>query len=237
MSSDDLSPELMWEILWHLSHNETKHSPPFYCQQSEASNEAAASEQFFHATTHEGQAIYSLHQMQQDFIRVLETNSDDKMSTIDIMTSLGLKEQHVVKTVGDLLCDGRDENIIRVEGGFALRGRLLEKLANHIKLHCGETYPTLEAIPEDRRGGLSIQQLSTDFGLAPQDMSKLLHELFRDDGAFDQNPSVVLVKDEVTGQIVEIVNRQVLDLKKQLLEMQVLSALSDANVPLSVSFI
>jgi uncharacterized FlaG/YvyC family protein len=127
--------------------------------------------------------------------------------------------------------------VIQVEGGYALKERLLDTLSHHIKLHCGETYPTLEVIPEDRRRDMSIQQLSTEFGLASQDITKLMHELFRDDGIFGTNSSVILVKDGETGQIIEIANQQVLDLNKQLLEMQVLSALCEASIPLPVSLI
>jgi hypothetical protein len=68
-------------------------------------------------------------------------------------------------------------------------------------------------------GSLSIQQLSTEFGLASQNISKLLEELFDEDGIFATETNVVLLKDGETKQVVEVVNRQVLDLRKQLWDM------------------
>lgn len=189
------------------------------------------SDRFFSASPiYAGPAVYSIDRIQKEFIHVLCAYSNGKMTVAEVGTFLGLDEQHV-KTVGDTLCETQD--VMKVEGGYALKRRMLEKLVESINLHCSDSYATFEAMSA---GGGTVQQLSTELSLELQDVLKMLREIFDDKGSFNIDPSIVLVKDESNGEIVEVANQKTLGLKKKHFEQHILSALSGITVPVSVSY-
>lgn len=173
---------------------------------------------------------------------MLHTYSDGKMSIADIGIYLGLDEQNV-KVVGESLYE---QQVIKVECGYALKSALVAQLVNIINLRCGGSYsdqsagvyPTLDAVGGQSQisCGVSIQQLAREMLIAEQDVGKLLLELFDyGEKSSTLDPSIVLLTDGSTGEPSEVANQQVLDLMKDLFEKQVLSALRGVTTPVSVS--
>lgn len=245
-----MSPELIWEILSNLTNSGTDDSNPrpFYSQRNSAKSTQRHS--FIYASPiYDGPAIFSFDQIQQEFVHVLQSYSIGKMSVAEIAGCLGLDEDKVL-FVGDHLCEKQD--ILKVEGGYAMKQRIMEELAHAIDLHGSfsdeqsiEVHLTLEAVAEQHRisdksfssGGVSAQQLSDELGLGLDDFTPLLYELFqqRSDRGLEQNP--VLVIDDTTGQPSEVANLRTSELKKQYFDSQVLSVLRGITIPTSVSFI
>ena len=243
-SDDNMSSGLTWKILSHMASNKSE-MPPFYCQRSGGTTEQN-NELFLMASPIYGdQAIYSLHSIKNEFMHVLRTYSDGKMSAADIGIYLGMNE-HDVKTVGESLCTQQD--VIMIQSGYALKSLMMKQLAHCINMHCSNTkqpsdlHPTLESMVNNptthcplSSGGVTVQQLSTEVGLTMVDATYLLGELFdeRSDCQLDSN--IVLVKEESTGQLLEVTNPRLLNFRRTYLERQVLSALVASTVPVSVS--
>ena len=254
-----MSPELTWEILSRLaSHTSDSNDqpPPFLCQRDGA-NSSTSTELFFEASPiHDGPAIYSLSQLQKEFINVLRIYSDGKMSIVDIGKFLGLSDQQV-KCVGDSLCNAnsRAEPIVNVEvrigfghheNGYAVRNYLFERIVQIINFHCcslDSQYPTLEAMAEVHKthisspyasGGISMQYLSSVIEISVSDVTKLLHELFVNKDSWGLDSSAVLVTDQSTGQLVAVANKQILNVQEELLKKQIISALCGVTTPVKV---
>lgn len=260
-----MSPELTWEILSRLaasSHTSDSNAqpPPFYCQRYGV-NSSTSTELFFEASPiHDGPAIYSLSQLQKEFVNVLRVYSDGKMSIVDIGKSLGLSDQQV-KCVGDSLCNtnSRAEPIIKVKvhvgfdhlvNGYALKNLLLEKIGHIINFHCcslgsqlDDAYPTLEAMAEVHKtnmispyasGGISIQYLSSAIDISVDDVTKLLQELFDTKDSWGLDPSAVLVTDQSTAQLVAVATTQILKMEEELLRKQIISSLCGITTPVTV---
>lgn len=244
--SGDLSPGLTWKILSHLARGTSSELPPFYCQRNEGAKEPNSELFFIASPIYDCRAIHSLDHIQKEFMHVLETYSDGKMSVTDIGVYLGMNE-HQVKTVGESLCT--QQVVIEVQGGYALKSLLIKKLVQSLKMHCMCTkqssdlqHTTLESMVNNPNtqcsqsaGGVTVQQLSTELGLKTVDVTHLLDKLFDGRSECQLDSNIVVVKDELTGELLEVTNSSLLTFRKTFLEMQVLNALVASTVPVSVS--
>eukprot|EP00804_Cyclotella_cryptica_P017198 CCRYP_013134-RB/>CCRYP_013134-RB protein AED:0.18 eAED:0.18 QI:2038/1/1/1/0.4/0.16/6/178/911 len=207
-------------------------------------------------------SVFSLHQIQQEFIHVLRIHSiytyGGRMSTADIGLWLGMDEPRV-SFVGDSLCGKRRNehaegmnNLVRVHDmithghSYALRSSVMNHLVQTIHRLCNGTssdefYPSLDTMayqnPNISVGAVTSKQLSHEMGLTLEDVTMLLNDLL---GDAERNKradleSFIVLLDEKTGMPTGVTNAFVSDLKSQpYLEQLVLNALYGVTTPVSL---
>lgn len=169
---------------------------------------------------------------------MLQTYSDGKMSYAELSRCLGLDEQNV-KIIGNSLCD--TQTAMNVEGGYALKSRMLEQIVQFIKLQCDGIIPTLELFYEGYKTshcGVLMQHISTHVRLELEDVREMIREIFGDSrNSFNLDPSIILLNDESSGQPVEVANQKVLNLKKKQEEQYILSSLLGVTLPVQLDYL